>query len=165
MSIAWSGVVLLVLLLPGFLFFVGLYFPEKFTREVVERSPLAQLAGTVLIAFLVHGALFLFNRLACGGLLPCIDLGEVLGVISLDGAKSPDAVRMVARALSDDPGWIFGYMLVASAMGTGLGWFTGMQVVLGPFRFLAQHRWVYDLPLEGDVMAMRMTGRPPQRVA
>ena len=33
MSIAWSGIVLLVLLLPGFLFFVGLYFPEKVTRE------------------------------------------------------------------------------------------------------------------------------------
>lgn len=55
MSIAWGSLVLLVVLLPGVLFFVGIYWPEQFTRESEPRSPLGQLAGALLVAFVVHG--------------------------------------------------------------------------------------------------------------
>lgn len=155
MSIAWSGIVLLVLLLPGFLFFIGLYFPEKFTREVVERSPLGQLAGSVLIAFVVHGVLYLLNAGLCGARLPCIDLTRVLDAIALDSAKNPDAIPSVAASLSSFPGWIFFYVLLASTLGVLAGWGTGTLVVKGPLRVLVQHRWVYDLKVDdGDVLTV-----------
>lgn len=155
MSIAWSGIVLLVLLLPGFLFFIGLYFPEKFTREVVERSPLGQLAGTVLIAFVVHGLLLIANGWLCGSLLPCINLHEVLAAIALDTSKTPLAVAEVAATLSADRCWIFAYVIMASAGGLLLGWGTGSLVVSGALRVLVQHRWVYDLKVEdGDVLTV-----------
>lgn len=155
MSIAWSGIVLLVLLLPGFLFFVGLYFPEKFTREAAERSPLGQLAGTVLIAFVVHSSLFLLNSAACGSVIPCIRLDEVLSAIALDSSRGPQVIQSVARSLEEDPVWIFLYVLLAGVLGTAAGWATGLSVVNGRFRFLAQHRWVYDLKVEDqDVLTV-----------
>ena len=59
MSLAWSSLVILLLLLPGVLFFVGLYIPEQFTRETTERSPIGYVAGVMGISFVVHGILFL----------------------------------------------------------------------------------------------------------
>ena len=52
MSIAWATVVLVVLLLPGFVFFWGFYAPNQVTRETVPGSPLDQLAGVVIFEFL-----------------------------------------------------------------------------------------------------------------
>ena len=58
MSIAWGSLVLLVVLLPGVLFFVGLHIPEKFTRDAVEQSALGQLAAVLCVSLFAHGALF-----------------------------------------------------------------------------------------------------------
>ncbi len=65
MSLAWGTVALLAFLLPGFLFFVGIYMPEKFTRDAAPRSVLGQLAGTILISVAIHGALFVALRNLC----------------------------------------------------------------------------------------------------
>jgi hypothetical protein len=54
-SLAWTTIVFLILPLPGFLFFVGLYFHERISRDVAPGSPLGQLAGAVLTAFVIHG--------------------------------------------------------------------------------------------------------------
>lgn len=155
MSIAWSGVVLLVLLLPGFLFFVGLTFPEKFTREAVERSALGQLAGTVLIALLVHAALFLTNQYYCGAHVPCISTRELLAAISLDSSKTPDVLDEVSATLAADGFWILSYFILASGLGTLAGYATGTLIVTGRLRFLAQHRWIYDLKVDDtDVLVV-----------
>ena len=69
MSIAWGSLVLLVVLLPGVLFFVGIYWPEQFTRETEVRSPLGQLAGALLVAFLVHGIAYGVLSSLCGSAL------------------------------------------------------------------------------------------------
>jgi hypothetical protein len=58
MSLAWATVVLVVLLLPGILFCVAVYIPEQFTRDMAPKNALGQLAGVVLVSFVVHGLLF-----------------------------------------------------------------------------------------------------------
>ena len=116
MSIAWGSIVILVLLLPGFLFSVGLFAPERFTRETAQRSPLGQLAGVLSISLLVHGLLFLLNRAVCGGWLACIDLNAVLDAIVLEKATGP-APHTVALHLANNAGSIFLYFAISSPRG------------------------------------------------
>lgn len=146
MSIAWGSLVLLIILLPGVLFFVGQYFPEQFTRETVERSPLGQLAGTLLVAFLVHGLLCGILQSFCGREFPCIDLAALLLTISPAPGNSR-IYQEVADGITANRWWILLYVSLTCAMGLGAGWLTGCLVSSGRLRFLAQHTWIYDLSI------------------
>lgn len=146
MSLAWSSLVVLLLLLPGVLYFVGLYMPEQFTRETAERTPLGQLAAVLIVSFTVQGALYWMLSAACRQWtgIPCIDLTIVMRVVLLE---KPDA--LLAQMLTRFWGWIFVYMLAASAIGVALGFATGKAVVHGYLHGITQHPWVYGLSV-GD---------------
>lgn len=146
MSLAWSTVALLVLLLPGFLFFVGLYLPERVSRDVIPGGTLTQLGGIVLVSFFVHALLYAVLMPACGSLpwLPCISFDYALSTFSPDlkEAASPNAL---ARNISAHHRWILVYFLATSGIGLLVGLATGKLIVKGPLRFLAKHSWIYDL--------------------
>jgi hypothetical protein len=146
MSLAWSTVALLVLLLPGFLFFVGLYLPERISRDIVPGSTLTQLGGVVFVAFFVHALLFGLLFSACGALawLPCIRLDYALSAFSPDN-KGAVPIGDIAANLRDSHWWVLSYISLASALGLGAGLIAGKLVIQGPFRFLAKHNWIYDL--------------------
>lgn len=144
MSLAWGSLVLVVALLPGVLFFVGLHFPERFSRDVASRTALGQLAGVLLISFIVHGVHYVVSPAYCGGSLPCVDFERFVGALTLDRTSS-SALSRVAENVSQYRAWILAYVLLTAVAGTLMGWWTGSQVVKGRFRFLTQHRWIYRL--------------------
>src|SRR5215207_5233983 len=78
-SLAWSTVAILILLLPGFFFSLGLYAPERFARDIAPRNPLATLAAAVLVAFVSHAIL----SWASGALYRTVDWAAVLEAIQL----------------------------------------------------------------------------------
>ena len=147
MSLAWGSLVLLVVLLPGVLFFVGLYIPEKFTRDASERSALGQLAAVLIIALLVHGALYAISPAYCGKRLPCVDLQLFLRALTLDKSEN-QYLPAIAEGIAKSRGWILLYFGLTSALGTLIGWGTGKMVVAGKFGFLTQHRWAYRLSVD-----------------
>lgn len=147
MSIAWATVALLILLLPGFLFFVGLAFPESFTRENIQRSPLGQLAGTVFVSLVVHATLFLLcHHLYIETHQPryLIRLEYVFAVLQLQGAeKFP--LEVLAQNVFDFRWPIIQYLLTASYFGWLIGAGVGeFGVTRGRLRFLARHGWIYQ---------------------
>lgn len=146
MSLAWSTVALLVLLLPGFLFFVGLYLPERVSRDVIPGGTLTQLGGVVLVAFFIHALLFAVHTSACStwSWLPCIRFDYALSTFSPDlrEAASP---AILARNITENRWWILAYFVGASGLGLFVGLKSGQLVITGPFRFLAKHSWIYDL--------------------
>src|SRR5690606_32985292 len=150
MSLAWGSIVVLVMLLPGVLFFAGLHFPEKFTRDAVERSALGQLAGVLLISLVVHAGVFLLWAAICWRMpsLPRIDIGAFLLAMSPDTGDLRARDALVDR-LSNQAGWILIYLLTTAGFGMLLGWAVGARIVRGGLRFLTQHRWVYHLSI-GD---------------
>ncbi len=146
MSLAWSTVALLVLLLPGFLFFVGLYLPERISRDIVPGGTLTQLGGIVLVAFFVHALLYAGLTSACGTLpwLPCISFDYALSIFSPD-IKDAATPESLARNIGENRWWILAYFVGTSGLGLTIGLITGHFIVKGPFRFLAKHSWIYDL--------------------
>lgn len=153
MSLAWGGVVLLLLLLPGFLFFTGLFLPETFTRETAERSALGQLAGSLLVSIVVHAALVAAVQLTCGDSRPCVSFPELVRAITLDGKISQDSAAVASML---DRHWfaIVLYALSASTLGLLGGYGVGANAVRGGFcRLLAQHTWVHKLSV-GDSLTI-----------
>lgn len=145
MNLAWGGIVLLVLLLPGFLFFVGFYIPERFTRQLAERSALGHLAGTVLVSFVVHSLFFVVDQSLCT--TRCVRLDRLVSLITLT-QPSTAQLNQIMPSITDHSLAIIGYNLLAASAGLVLGVIAGAGVVFGPFRFLAQHTWVYGLLIE-----------------
>jgi hypothetical protein len=145
-SLAWSTVALLVLLLPGFLFFVGLYLPERISRDVIPGGTLTQLGGIVLVSFFVHALLYVGLMSACDTLpwLPCISFDYALSTFSPD-LKEAASPATLAQNISRYRWWILIYFLATSGIGLLVGLATGKLIVKGPLRFLAKHSWIYDL--------------------
>jgi hypothetical protein len=156
MSIAWSSLVLLVLLLPGVLFFIGIYLPEKFTRQADVRSPLGQLAGVLFVAFVVHGVAYGILSVNCGDAMPCMRFDLLVDTMNLD-AKLPSATRAVSGMLVTFRWWIFLYVIGTCASGVVLGYGYGLLVASGKIRGLSRHPWVYDLSIDGLTYAYILT--------
>jgi hypothetical protein len=156
MSLAWGSLVLLILLLPGVLFFVGIYLPEKFTRQTDARSPLGQLAGVLLIAFLIHGVAYGVLARDCHRWLPCIRIDLLLDVLTADGRQASSG-RAINTMLVQFRWWILLYVLGTSGAGVLLGFCYGAMASNGKMRGLSRHPWVHDLSVDGLTYAYVMT--------
>lgn len=146
MSLAWTTVVLLVLLLPGFLFFVGVYAHERISRDIVQDSAWARLAGAVLVSFLVHGVAVFINSFLCTRVssIPCIDLQYAFAALQLAGAEKYSLATLGA-VVSTSSGWIVLYIVLSAGSGYIVGWVVGGQILRGTLRSFARHGWIYDL--------------------
>jgi hypothetical protein len=144
-SLVWTTIVLLVLLLPGFLFFVGLYSTERMSRDLAGGA-LGQLAGVVLVAFLSHGILYLLLLPGCRlwAWFPCISLPQLASVLQLTGLND-ELLGALDTMFQRNGLWIFLYVITTSGAGYLLGKAGAMAVLRGWFRGLAKHQWVYSL--------------------
>lgn len=143
-SVAWSTIFLLVLLLPGFFFYTGLYAPERFARDLAPRNPLGALAATVLVAFLVHAGLSWLTAL----LAYPVDWAAVLAAMQLPPSTTaaPQAVlAQVAHGYAAHPVAIPVYVLASCLGGRLAGRVLGSLAVRGWFPSLNAYGWVYDL--------------------
>ncbi len=152
MSIAWATVVVVVLLLPGFAFLAGLYFPEQVTREVTPISPLGQLAVVVGVAFVLH-LLFYFaiNGSLCrsmhfGIAFPCVAFEQFVPMLRIDGPPSIPLNPAETRAMLDaNVGYILLYFVTISVAAFVPGLVVGILIERGPLQHFARHRWMYAL--------------------
>jgi hypothetical protein len=132
MSIAWTTVVIVLLLLPGFVFFHGLFTPEKFSRDMRPTTPVEQLATALLIAVIVHAAANLLVGAASGLFgTPPINYRLLLISLQLQGSGLEE-LRQLSVNLSEHRYYILGYLGFTTLLGwlLGLGW--GKLNVVGP---------------------------------
>jgi hypothetical protein len=148
MLLAWSTLVVLVLLLPGFLFFAGLYRPERISHDSAPVSPIGQLAGIVGVAFALHaGAYLVINGALCR--LPALDAGCVhlhalFAVLRLENAASSDFASL-RQMFDTNMLRIALYFAALSAMGYFIGVKVGHLIEAGPLRTFARVPWVFEL--------------------
>lgn len=156
MSLAWGSLVLVIVLLPGILFFVGTYLPEQFTREAEPRSPLGHLAGAVFLSFVIHGTAYALSGSLCGGGLPCISIQALLQVASYDSSSAASAAS-IDWMLHRYSWWVLAYVVVTSGLGTLLGYCYGSLSAARKIRGLSRHPWVHALKVEGLTYAYVLT--------
>lgn len=145
MPFAWPTVVILFLLLPGFLFFVGITSAESFTRQIAQRTVIGQLAGLLTVAIVVHGVLLFVAVIgATVGVWPRVSWSVMFSALAPGSAT---AVENLTVNIS--PYWLLipVYFVAANIFGFCLGrllvrgaakdWW-----ILGGF---ARSRWLYDL--------------------
>lgn len=156
MSIAWGSLVLLVVLLPGVLFFVGIYLPEQFTRESEPRSPLGQLAGALLIAFAVHGFAYSVLTSLCESRFPCISIQLLLDTINI-APSAGNATADIDKAIHDYRWWIFSYVMATAVAGILLGALYGWLIATRRIRGSSRHNWIYSLSVDGLTYAYVLT--------
>jgi hypothetical protein len=160
-AIAWTTIAGLVLLLPGFLFFLGLAIPEKFSRETGPQSVIGQLASVILVSLAVHCGLILTAEVASALLpmLPEVDLELVLGALN-GGGMGEIPARKIAANLEQHFAWVASYLFAAAILGLLAGWFASSQAIRwrhGWLGFPLRHRWTYDLVQEPTTVAYVLT--------
>ncbi|HEY0151799.1 MAG TPA: peptidoglycan-binding domain-containing protein [Longimicrobium sp.] len=152
-SLAWSTILLLVLLIPGFAFAVGVSAPAGYGRDVTPRNPLAALSATVIVAIAVHALLTTGLGWAAGWLkAPSLRVqwNEVVEAVQMppptddatpepeDGDTAAERVGLEARAHGLQ---IAGYVLASAVLGFGLGFLIGIPASRGLGSYLQEHPW------------------------
>ncbi len=141
MSGVWTTFLVVFAALPGISFFFGFYSPSRYGRDTLSGNALGDLALTLFVTVVLHVvAISLLDLIEPR--LTGVTLAERLVFLSLGaGALSTDwTVGAFGHAK-----FILIYTVVLTSIGYLVGRFVGWLVVRGPLRFLARHRWIYDL--------------------
>jgi len=137
MSIAWTTVLLIAMLLPGIAFLVGFWSHERHSREIVRSSAVGDIGAVLFFSILLHlGAWTLMSGLFGFDISfyfrPLADHDQTPAWLVLDQVIN----RLWACAV---------YIVAMTGAGFVLGIVAAWGVMSGPLRMLGTHKWVYDL--------------------
>jgi hypothetical protein len=136
MAFAWASLAILLLLLPGIFFFIGLATYDRLSREVVRSSVVSEVAMAVVIAAIIHVVSISILSAVAGFRLSRFAIPLVAAENS-----PPTLVRIVSSDIL--PATL--YLGWTTLIGLLLGLLIAEGVVSGRLRRLARHRWIYDL--------------------
>ena len=136
MSIAWTTVAIILLLTPGLFFFIGVATYERLSREIIRTSVISEVALATMIAIGLHTISIII--LSAFG----FRLSQFIGHL-IEYAEAGEAVLLPMAASRLFP--IVIYLFLTALFGFLLGCLVAVGVVRGPLRFLAMHKWIYDV--------------------
>lgn len=137
MTVVWTTIATLFLLIPGFAFIAGVNITDKNIREIVFRGTPAETAYVVVVSLIVHTAFLA----APWGPRMLIDLYSDAAhlTVAADGWQPP-AHWVSFLALCS-----LGYIVVSGSVGGGLGWALGKMVAKRRWPIFVKHRWMISL--------------------
>jgi hypothetical protein len=136
MSVAWTTILVIGLLLPGILFFVGLASYERLSREIIRSSVVSEVAMAIFVAVLIHAAII--------ALMSAFGFRLGLFLDPLADYENISTRQFLDRVLAHVDG-LLAYFSVTALFGLLLGHFAARGIVSGPLRRLAVHKWIYDI--------------------
>lgn len=138
MSLAWAPLAILLLLLPGIFFFIGLASYERWSREIIRSSVVSEVAMATGIAIAVHFLslclISAFGFQLSTFIAPLVEAAE-------PEMRASEFVHAIAGRLV--PATI--YLGGTTVIGFALGVVVSISVVSGPLRRIARHQWIYDI--------------------
>jgi hypothetical protein len=141
-SLVWPSIVLITLLLPGFFFQLGLYAPERFSRDTAPRNPLTTLGTVVLVSIIVHAVLDWTGRLSTTA---GVAWNHVLDTMHIGGTTAQATSERILGYYDANPILIPIYIFVTAFAGYLLGLAAGWLSVKGFIPGAIQFPWAYEL--------------------
>src|SRR4051812_36669211 len=112
MSVAWTTIVIILLLLPGIFFFVGMATYERLSREVIRSSVISEVALAIMVALVLHMLALSALSVICG-----FQLGQFLIPFLTDQANP----MALAKDLADRALPLAIYTIITASSGFALG--------------------------------------------
>jgi len=135
-SLAWTTVLIVTLLLPGLAFFAGFWARERYSRELVRSSAVGEVGMAVFVAIVLH--LSAWQLLALVGADPSQYFRPL--------AELEAAPKLLAEEQSLTKLWPpLVYTVCMSVAGFAIGQLVAWCIMFGWLRPLATHQWAYDL--------------------
>jgi len=136
MSVAWTTIVVIALLLPGVFFFIGYSSRERYTREIVKSSAVGEIGWAVFVAITIH--LLAWGGLTLGG----FDLAANLKRLAdFDVVPRWQIIDYIVRWIAPLGCYVLGTALAGFLAGYGLSHAIGR----GALAFLATHKSINDV--------------------
>ena len=136
MSLAWAPIAIILLLLPGVFFFIGLASYERLSREIIRSSVISEVAMATAIAIGIH--FVIISILSCFG----FRLSEFVAPLTeYEVVPFPVLIQRIVEKLTP----IILYLFASTLLGFVGGLVAAIGVVSGPLRRIALHKWIYDI--------------------
>jgi hypothetical protein len=135
MSVVWTTIVIVALLLPGVFFFVGVATRERLSREIIRSGVVSEIALATMVAVILHTICVVVIS-AFG-----FRLSAFLIAFTDYSSHHHEMIHRISHLFL--PTVI--YFLATAGLGFGCGCLVAVGIVQGPLRFLAKHKWVYDI--------------------
>ncbi len=136
MSVAWTTILIIALLLPGVFFFIGFATRERYAREIVKSSAIGDVGWAVLISIIIH--LLAWSVLAFFGFNLSGRVNEFADYDRIPHSKLIDYAVGVL--------WPLGLYIIATAFtGLALGGAISSLVHRGYLPFLVTHKWINEV--------------------
>jgi hypothetical protein len=136
MSLAWATVALIVFLLPGIFFFIGLASYERLSREIIRSSVVSEVAMACAIALAIHfvsiSLLSVFGFRLSHFIVPLAEYSEIPTEVFVRRASD----RLLPTTV---------YFAATTFLGFAFGFVVAINIVSGRLRRLARHKWIYDI--------------------
>ena len=136
MSLAWATLALILFLLPGVFFFIGLASYERLSREIIRSGVVSEVAMASAIAVAIHAAAIVI--LSATGFRLSHFVAPVADFAKID-------THILVQRMADRLMPVAVYLSLTTAAGFGFGWVVALNIVSGRLRRLARHQWVYDV--------------------
>lgn len=136
MSVVWTTLAIIALLIPGIFFFVGLATYERLSREIIRSGVVSEVALATMVAIVLHTV--------CLSLLGAFGfrLSSFLSpLVEYDSVSHAEIVLRLSRKLIP----VVIYLVTTAAVGFAVGAIVATGIVKGWLRFLAKHKWIYDI--------------------
>ena len=136
MSVAWTTLVVIALLMPGVFFFIGYALRERYTREIVKSSAIGEVGWAVFVAIIIH--LLAWAFLATFGFNLAFNVKQVADFGAMPHWLLVD--HIVDRLAP------LGFYIIATALaGLLLGCALASAIARGWLPFLATHKWINEV--------------------
>jgi hypothetical protein len=135
MSVVWTTIAVIALLLPGVFFFIGLATYERLSREIIRSGVVSEIALATMVAITLH--------LVCLSILSAYGFrltGYILPLVEPNISTAELVERVGHRLVA-----VVVYFMATAAVGFGCGVVVAVGIVNGWLRFLAKHKWIYDV--------------------
>jgi hypothetical protein len=139
-SLAWTTLGALALLLPGIAFFGGLYSSDRFPREFGRNNPFIDVGLSIFAAALIHFLVLILALLAAAqikGFSLAGGLRFALETLSEPSGDYEGLIRLIAGGMA--------YLVATPILAFGVGRVAATPVFSWLLRNMARHQWIRDL--------------------